>query len=245
MDTVVSPDTLLRWYRRLIAEKWNFVHRRGPGRPAIMQQISALIVRMAQDNPGPGFKGRAPTVVNTRCCADRIEGASAGAPGRTADAASRLPASNSGVTRSGRRRGGPSAHRGERRYRARWRVIDERDVAHLAAARRTDERKTSRAIIRVPNSMRCRSASPAANVGFAQNRWTATGRSETVDVASHCSPATAVRPRLDRGKCVSEQTTRSASSIIFLSIRDGARSRGQRLLCDRCVTSKSAVPCSD
>jgi hypothetical protein len=110
MDTVVSPDTLLRWYRRLIVEKWNFVHRRGPGRPAIMQQISALIVRMAQDNPGPGLGGahrRAPTVVNTRCCADRIEGASAGGPGRTADAASRLPASNSGVTRSGRRRGGP------------------------------------------------------------------------------------------------------------------------------------------
>jgi hypothetical protein len=60
MDTVVSPDTLLRWYRRLIAEKWNFVHRHGPGRPAIMQQISALIVHMAQDNPGPEFKGRAP-----------------------------------------------------------------------------------------------------------------------------------------------------------------------------------------
>lgn len=156
MDTVVSPDTLLRWYRRLIAEKWNFVHRRGPRRPAIMQQISALIVRMAQDNPGPGLGGahrRAPTVVNTRCCADRIEGASAGAPGRTADAASRLAASNSGVTRSGRRRGGPSAHRGERRYRARWRVIDERDVAHLASVRRTDERKSSRAIIRVPKSM--------------------------------------------------------------------------------------------
>jgi len=55
LDTVVSPDTLLRWHRRLIAEKWNFVHRRGPGRPGIMQKISALIVRMAQDNPGWGY----------------------------------------------------------------------------------------------------------------------------------------------------------------------------------------------
>ncbi|HWZ73264.1 MAG TPA: hypothetical protein VN326_17545 [Casimicrobiaceae bacterium] len=52
LDTLVFPDTLLRWHRRLIAEKWNFVHRRGPGRAGIMQKISPLIVRMAQDNPG-------------------------------------------------------------------------------------------------------------------------------------------------------------------------------------------------
>src|ERR1700681_2011677 len=55
LETIVSPDTLLRWHRRLTAEKWNFVHRRGPGRPGIMQKISALIVRMAQDNPGWGY----------------------------------------------------------------------------------------------------------------------------------------------------------------------------------------------
>src|ERR1700680_94585 len=55
LETIVSPDTLLRWHRRLIAEKWNFVHRRGPGRPGMMQKISALIVRMAQDNPGWGY----------------------------------------------------------------------------------------------------------------------------------------------------------------------------------------------
>ena len=55
LETIVSADTLLRWHRRLIAEKWNFVHRRGSGRPGIMQKISALIVRMAQDNPGWGY----------------------------------------------------------------------------------------------------------------------------------------------------------------------------------------------
>ena len=55
LETIVSPDTLLRWHRRLIAEKWNFVHRRAPGRPGIMQKISGLIVRMAQDNPGWGY----------------------------------------------------------------------------------------------------------------------------------------------------------------------------------------------
>src|ERR1700732_3873454 len=53
LETIVSPDT--RWHRRLIAEKWNLVHRRAPGRPGIMQKISGLIVRMAQDNPGWGY----------------------------------------------------------------------------------------------------------------------------------------------------------------------------------------------
>jgi putative transposase len=55
LDTVVSPDTLMRWHRRLVAQKWDFSKRRGPGRPGIMREISQLIVRMAQDNPGWGY----------------------------------------------------------------------------------------------------------------------------------------------------------------------------------------------
>ena len=55
LDTIVSPDTLMRWHRRLVAEKWNFSKRRSPGRPGIMREISELIVRMAQDNPGWGY----------------------------------------------------------------------------------------------------------------------------------------------------------------------------------------------
>jgi len=55
LDTVVSPDTLLRWHRRLVAQKWNFNHRRGPGRPGIMRHISELIVRMAHENPRWGY----------------------------------------------------------------------------------------------------------------------------------------------------------------------------------------------
>jgi len=55
LDTVVCPDTLMRWHRRLDAQKWNFAHRRGPGRPGIMGHISELIVRMAQDNPKWGY----------------------------------------------------------------------------------------------------------------------------------------------------------------------------------------------
>lgn len=54
-DTIVSPDTLMRWHRRLVAQKWDFSKRRGPGRPGIMREISQLIVRMAQDNPGWGY----------------------------------------------------------------------------------------------------------------------------------------------------------------------------------------------
>ena len=40
--SVVSPDTLLRWYRELIASKWNYSHRRGPGRPRVMMSIADL-----------------------------------------------------------------------------------------------------------------------------------------------------------------------------------------------------------
>ncbi|MET0168054.1 MAG: hypothetical protein ABW318_24075 [Vicinamibacterales bacterium] len=55
LDTIVSPDTLLRWHRRLVAQKWNFIDRRGVGRPGVMRHISELIVRMAQDNRSWGY----------------------------------------------------------------------------------------------------------------------------------------------------------------------------------------------
>jgi transposase InsO family protein len=52
--TIVTPDTLLRWYRRLIAQKWTSEYRR-PGRPGLMKEIAALIVRMATENPAWGY----------------------------------------------------------------------------------------------------------------------------------------------------------------------------------------------
>ena len=55
LDTIVSPDTLMRWHRRLVAQKWDFSRRRGPGRPGIMREVSQLIVRMAVDNLGWGY----------------------------------------------------------------------------------------------------------------------------------------------------------------------------------------------
>jgi putative transposase len=55
LDTIVSPDTLLRWHRRLVAQKWTFIERRGVGRPGIMRHLSELIVRMAHENRGWGY----------------------------------------------------------------------------------------------------------------------------------------------------------------------------------------------
>ncbi len=52
--TLVRPDTILRWHRRLIARKWTFTPRR-PGRPGIMRKVSALIVQMATENPRWGY----------------------------------------------------------------------------------------------------------------------------------------------------------------------------------------------
>jgi putative transposase len=55
LDTLVTPDTLLRWHRQLVAQKWNYVHRRAPGRPRIRDEIATLILRMADDNPSWGY----------------------------------------------------------------------------------------------------------------------------------------------------------------------------------------------
>jgi putative transposase len=52
--TIVTPDTILRWHRLVIARKWTFAPKR-PGRLGIMKEISALIVRMATENPGWGY----------------------------------------------------------------------------------------------------------------------------------------------------------------------------------------------
>ena len=60
--TIVTPDTLLRWHRQLIAAKWDYSHRRKPvGRPRIRQEIVDLVLRFARENPRWGY--------------DRIQGA--------------------------------------------------------------------------------------------------------------------------------------------------------------------------
>ena len=50
LHTLVTPDTLLRWHRQLIARTYDGSGRRGPGRPRVMDTIRRLIVRMATEN---------------------------------------------------------------------------------------------------------------------------------------------------------------------------------------------------
>ena len=52
----VKPDTLLGWYRKLVARKFDgSKSRRYPGRPRIDGDIEHLVVRMARENPGWGY----------------------------------------------------------------------------------------------------------------------------------------------------------------------------------------------
>ncbi|MHC4392763.1 MAG: integrase core domain-containing protein [Planctomycetota bacterium] len=53
--SIVTPDTILRWYRTLIAKKYDGRARRGAGRPRAEQQIAALVVRIATENPRFGY----------------------------------------------------------------------------------------------------------------------------------------------------------------------------------------------
>ena len=52
---IVTPDTILRWYRKLVATKYDGSKKRRPGRPRTKVDIAALVVRMATENGGWGY----------------------------------------------------------------------------------------------------------------------------------------------------------------------------------------------
>ena len=52
----VTPATILRWHRDLVARKWDYTSRRRPGRPSTGISVKALIVRMARENPAWGHR---------------------------------------------------------------------------------------------------------------------------------------------------------------------------------------------
>ncbi len=51
---LVTPGTILRWHRRLVARKWTYPHR--TGRPPVSAETTALIERLATENHGWGYK---------------------------------------------------------------------------------------------------------------------------------------------------------------------------------------------
>src|SRR5258706_11971100 len=65
LETIVTPDTLMRWHRRLVAQKWDYSKRGGPRR-GIMREISNLIVRMALENPKWGYTRIQSALANLR-----------------------------------------------------------------------------------------------------------------------------------------------------------------------------------
>ena len=54
--SVAKPETILTWYRKLIAAKFDGSKQRAyPGRPAVSQEITELVVRMARENSSWGY----------------------------------------------------------------------------------------------------------------------------------------------------------------------------------------------
>jgi putative transposase len=62
LTTIVTPDTILRWHRQLVAKKWDYSERRkSVGRPCVAKEVVDLVLRFARENPTWGY--------------DRIQGA--------------------------------------------------------------------------------------------------------------------------------------------------------------------------
>jgi transposase len=54
--SLVKPDTILAWHRKLVAQKFNGSQQRKPsGRPPIDPELEALVVRMARENRSWGY----------------------------------------------------------------------------------------------------------------------------------------------------------------------------------------------
>jgi hypothetical protein len=51
---LVTPGTVLRWHRRLVAREWTYPNR--TGRPPVSTEIAALTERLATENNGWGYK---------------------------------------------------------------------------------------------------------------------------------------------------------------------------------------------
>ena len=63
--TIVTPDTLLRWHRQLIARKWTYAHR--PARRGVLAEIRRVVMRMAEENPAWGYTRIQGALKNVGC----------------------------------------------------------------------------------------------------------------------------------------------------------------------------------
>jgi putative transposase len=56
LTTLVTPETLMAWHRKLIAKKYDGSKQHGPGRPRVQEEIQQLVVRMATENRDWGYR---------------------------------------------------------------------------------------------------------------------------------------------------------------------------------------------
>src|SRR5438309_8875259 len=54
--TIVTPETLLAWHRKLVAQKYDGSAKRAQGRPRSASELEALVVRMAEENREWGYR---------------------------------------------------------------------------------------------------------------------------------------------------------------------------------------------
>lgn len=55
LHLIISPRTLLRWHAHLVRRRWAYPHR-APGWPRTAKPVRVLVLEMARDNPGWGYR---------------------------------------------------------------------------------------------------------------------------------------------------------------------------------------------
>jgi transposase InsO family protein len=73
LATLATPDTLMRWYNQLVAQKFDGSQKRNTlGRPRVLAEMEALVLHMANDNPTWGYRRIQGTLANLGHRIDKI-----------------------------------------------------------------------------------------------------------------------------------------------------------------------------
>ena len=71
--TLAMPDTLMRWYKRLVADKFDSSQKRNQlGRPRVPDEVEQYVIRMANENPTWGYRRIQGAVTNLGHHIDKI-----------------------------------------------------------------------------------------------------------------------------------------------------------------------------